>query len=755
MRAYFNKIRLRFGLILLAIVAAIEVFLLTLPLTRYFSYEYAAANAVLLYIAFGLYLTAFLKKRNIEKLGVGFREIIYTGLIFLLLPAVLGIGNSLLFVDCPFCDGILFYLIITVPAMVVACAAALFSFYLSNKYAYVIFLLSVLFFTVVSVLDIYLFPQVFVYNPVIGYLPGVIYDEVISIDETLLLYRLIILLTSALFIGVISARLKANKGAKWKPVLLFLLMFISSYIVYPFFGFINPYYTLREGLPVHYESEHFLFYFPANTTIEEKGYFELLHEYYYRELSDFFETSPDEKTEVFVFRDADQKEALYGARSVDMARLWDNAVFLTIDSYYGTIKHELAHIFSAGFGEGPFAGPDMLNPAMLEGLAVAASPFYGEYPVRYLSAAARKFGTYVPLERLFSGLHFFGSVSSVSYVQSGAFIEFLIERYGIEKMKLLYCDIDFQKYYGQDINALEGEFTAYLDSIPVNDRDSVLVNHYFEGSPLIEKSCPRYTASIKKEAYKYLGEGDYDEAFRLFDEAKEYSDDYGVRYGKILCYEGKEEFDSALAEAELLLEMYENSPYQASLMITYADLLVLNSDFERGEEVYRRVEKMQPGRYYRYIAAARCVLLENERLDKHYLTGSTIDRYSILKEINKDTLYFKTVPALISHSENLGESYPIFIENIPREFIDTSYYGVYAALKTAEYSLRHLDLKRAAEYSQFAVRYSKESTLKEISVMFSEMVTSVKNNLIKLTYCSVIANLFIERRRNEKVWQSG
>ena len=74
--------------------------------------------------------------------------------------------------------------------------------------------------------------------------------------------------------------------------------------------------------------------------------------------------------------------------------------------------------------------------------------------IDYVAAFAKKNGYGFPVTELFSGFDFFGRASSISYVYSGAFVKFLLEKIGSEKLKMIYGNLDFENVYGKDLSSL-------------------------------------------------------------------------------------------------------------------------------------------------------------------------------------------------------------------------------------------------------------------------------------------------------------
>ncbi len=64
------------------------------------------------------------------------------------------------------------------------------------------------------------------------------------------------------------------------------------------------------------------------------------------------ETKPSKKINVYLFNDREQKKILFGAGNADVAKPWQNSIYISADSWQEYLKHELVHIFTAEFGVG-------------------------------------------------------------------------------------------------------------------------------------------------------------------------------------------------------------------------------------------------------------------------------------------------------------------------------------------------------------------------------------------------------------------
>ena len=176
-------------IVYLIIIGVINLFLQTLPLTNVFGYEFSALNALLLSFLSGLLSISYLKslvkenqKFNVENFISALRWMIF-------LPFAISIVNSIIFGFCSFTDGLMFYIVITFPSVIIGSAIGSAIFVLIKKLKVISFVILYLLILLIPILEIYFNPQIYLYNPLFAFFPGTIYDEGLSVDLKITLYR--------------------------------------------------------------------------------------------------------------------------------------------------------------------------------------------------------------------------------------------------------------------------------------------------------------------------------------------------------------------------------------------------------------------------------------------------------------------------------------------------------------------------------------------------------------------------------------
>jgi len=148
----------------------------------------------------------------------------------------------------------------------------------------------------------------------------------------------------------------------------------------------------------------------------------------------------------------------------------------TVHTIWPIDNHEVIHVYSALFGS-PVA---LFN----EGLAVAhqTDPARGDLTPRWngvdlhdWAKTFRRQGALVPLDRLLASADFRRVDPNVTYPESGSFVRFVLERYGLDRVKQFFrtgspsdppesVRQQFQTVYGRSIADVEHDWWAMIDA---------------------------------------------------------------------------------------------------------------------------------------------------------------------------------------------------------------------------------------------------------------------------------------------------
>ncbi len=321
---FLNLIRKNHYLpVYLFIIISANIYLQFIPLTKYFSFEFSFVNAILLSFLSGIYLILVYKKFNEGNKKLLFKKLSLAYILFLLLPALISIVHSFFASNCPIIHGISFYLVITFPSVIVGATLGIISANIYKHFQLLIFVLLFLIILSIPLFEFYINPQIYFYNPIFAFFPGTIYDENVSLNLQLVIYRLI----NIIFFGTIFFIYFRNNilSSKFKRVtFLTSLILISVAFVYfsSDFNFSTSFSKLNRELNNNVETQHFIIHFPPQIDVDLKKSLCLTHEYYYSQLEKYLRLKEKVKINSYIFDSNEEKKKLIGTSNADISKPW-------------------------------------------------------------------------------------------------------------------------------------------------------------------------------------------------------------------------------------------------------------------------------------------------------------------------------------------------------------------------------------------------------------------------------------------------
>lgn len=685
------------------ILLLVNLALLKLPLTNVFGYEFSVINSLLIVLLSGIY-TIYFFESNFSKKNINFISELLKSLIpLLIIPFSVSVINSVFSGFCSFTDGLLFYIVITCPSIIIGISLGLISVLIVNRFRSVLLFMLCFGILMIIAYEIYFNPQVYVFNPLIGFSPGTIYDEGISVPGKLILYRFL----NLLFFGWIILAIVRLKKDKKKRLIFFtvkvLFIPVAFFLLSPYLGFSTTFGSLSSALSKSVITEHFVIHFDKRISKEKIKMLTLNHEYYYQELENYFEVKLDDKIHSFIFYDNDQKKELFGSRNADVAKPWLNQIYISIGNWEHTLKHELAHCFSAEFGAGILKLASGLNPLLIEGIAEAADGNYDDNSLHFMAALAYNSGYDVDMNYLLSKFGFYSKASSISYIFAGSFIQYLIDNYGISRFKEYYLTGDFPKSYGLNLNNTLKEYSLFLTNSDYSFTEHQ-AHYYFGRRSLFQKICPRAISEQLDDGWEQLSEYDFIGAQLSFASVLIKTDNYAALMGLIRTYEKQDSPFEAVKLLKSKIEFYESTSYYYNLELALADLFAKLDNFKSADSLYKVIVKQQPNRRLNYIANTRKELVKKD-LIKKYLKGSNYDKYYILQKLKGKSIKYWSIPVMIYLSKLLDEGYDLFIEKLDKKFRVNNYSSSYAGFVISKYMLASNDFINAKKMAGLSLRY--------------------------------------------------
>ncbi len=389
-----------------------------------------------------------------------------------------------------------------------------------------------------SLLHFYTAPAVFSYNPFAGYVPGNIYDESIDLRGPFYwarLFQLSLLMSIAgvlvLWLDTQTLRLRRARGPnlmRWRTMLITSASVLLTMVLHHnsgTLGFSVDVEDVRAALPGKFESEHFIIHYPATPGMAEQ--IEVIardHEFRRAQLVRDLGVDPAGKITSFYFASPDQKHELMGARNVYMAKPWRHEIYLNHQEFpHQVLRHEIAHVMAGNFGDpifevsaGRFLGvPVFFNVGMIEGIAVAS-----DWPDHFNKAltphqsvkAMQALGMRQPVERLFS-TGFLSLSSAHSYTLAGSYLRFLLDRYGIAKLRTLYANGgDFQAAYGVAQSELTAGWREAIANTQLPEGAPQIIRERFRRKAIFDRPCPHAIARARDAMTEHVARGDIEQA---------------------------------------------------------------------------------------------------------------------------------------------------------------------------------------------------------------------------------------------------
>jgi hypothetical protein len=382
-------------------------------------------------------------------------------------------------------------------------------------------------FTATGLWRFYSEPPVFSYNALIGFFPGNLYDEDIRLDGALYWSRLEQLATVIALLGAATVLLDAPslhvrlRGRRHRPAPVALFAAVPAALLAlalrwnsAGLGYAIDAEDIWAELGGTYRTAHFVIHFDKREDIAaDIALHAADHELRLAQVCRTLGVAPEAVGTIhsYVFRDAEQKGRLMGARRVEMAKPWRREIYLTYEEFpHDSLRHEIAHVVAGTFGSAWFdvsarsvAGlPLFFNPGLIEGVAVAADwPGSSRSLTPHQSMRAMEELGFAPRADEVLSARFLTLSSARSYTAAGSFMRFLLERYGAAPLKRLYASGgDFQAAYGQSQATLVAAWREMLRDIDVPASDLEAARERFRQRGVFQRPCPHANAARLRKA---------------------------------------------------------------------------------------------------------------------------------------------------------------------------------------------------------------------------------------------------------------
>jgi len=510
----------------LFLLLAVSLLCTQIPLFNYLGYEFSAVIALLASFLAGLLtISMWRKSEGTYKGNVVSFSLRSSGVLVLslVIPLMIISANAFFIKNCSFSDGIVLFLLVPVPAVFFAHSLAVLLSVTLNGWRKTWFVLLWLLLLMHIVYVTLMSPQIFAFNPLIGFFPGLTYDETLNAVPRLLLYRAgtLAVAVSLVLLAVLVQQRRARRrsegvvprSSRTRVILMLALVAFSSvlYFLSDRLGLSSSDGFIRHKLGGEIETEHFVIVYPDSMLKGVRlSQIVQLHEFYLNELSRALRLHSRMKIHSFLYASAEQKGRLVGAAHTDIAKPWLWQIHVNLSDVDASLEHELTHVVAGEFGV-PFIRVGV-NSGLIEGLATAVEgERYGENLDR-LSAMIFAVGLRPDMESLFSFSGFLRVQPDVSYTLAGSFCRFLIEQYGLQRLKMVYRSGNFTYLYGRNLSRLLLGWRRSLDRYKLTDADLEKAAYLFKRPSIFGKECARVIANLNAQTREFYNGKRYQEA---------------------------------------------------------------------------------------------------------------------------------------------------------------------------------------------------------------------------------------------------
>ncbi|MFH1434137.1 MAG: hypothetical protein ABIJ56_00335, partial [Pseudomonadota bacterium] len=513
----------------LVVVGGLSLFCVTRKLSARPGYESSLILSPFIALMAGIAAIGIVRKMGLGQAGAFQRAPVSAALSCALLTAlclVLLAAGGVLRGLCDFSDGLAFFMI---GPLCCAAAASCIGFMIAAVFgraaaAYGTWALVVLGSLFVDFLEFYATPKVNVYDHLLGYFAGPLWDEAVRVDSRLWLFRGItfsVLACAMLFFftgfdrGSVSFSLKRALSS-WRgrfSALLLAAVIAGCCLVQAHAGISGSRRHIESRLAQVVQAGDTLIFLPSHVSGREAAW--LRQDVMFREwqLTKFFGERPRGVMRLYFFESADMMKKYTGAGPTSVSKPWLGEAYMVYRRPpHGPIKHELAHLYSALWGSGPLRLAGKLwgmasNPVLIEGTAVAAD-WDGDPAAPHAACAAGMRAGLLKTWDPFSSRGFFDVSSGLSYEASGSFVRFVRDTWGTGALAKWYGGMDFEDAAGVSEKQAAAKWRAFITGMDVAPQLVSDVKRRYAAPSIFDRTCPHAVANLYERAGQCEGRGD-------------------------------------------------------------------------------------------------------------------------------------------------------------------------------------------------------------------------------------------------------
>lgn len=517
----------RGGRVLLGALAVTALVCAFVPLADHLGFEFAAALTIVMALVAPAAGAAaarleFQRGTSADPLRAGLAAALFA-VLALALPTVLILLNGLRRPVCDVGDGALWLLLLPLPTALLAAPLGTLARWRTStsKGAAMLVGAIVVASLVAGLKSIYDGPAFFLFDHFLGYFPGPLYDELVPVSPALLSFRALTIGWALLVLVACAAhRRPSSTTSLVATVLLASALVITSLVGGTRLGFTSTDSHVAQvlggtrevdGIEIHHPAE-----WPSKTTDR------FVRDVAFRaaQVREALGVEPKGPVRVWVYRSAEEKRRLTGAGATSFAKPWRREIHIHSAGYpHPVLRHELVHAYSGDLAGGPFGTPGGLipNSALIEGFAVAFDVEDDGLTLSQWARAMRELGLAPDVTALLGSTGFYAAAPARAYTYAGAFLRFLEQKFGREKVLSVYANGDLSAL-GVPAEIVAA-FEQHLDAIEVGDRERTTAERRFIRPSVFRRNCAREVSAITQQARDSARRGDRTTALAHYERA--------------------------------------------------------------------------------------------------------------------------------------------------------------------------------------------------------------------------------------------
>ncbi|WP_420457456.1 hypothetical protein [Rubrivirga sp.] len=378
--------------------------------------------------------------------------------------------------------------------------------------------------------DLLVHPQLFTYSSVFGGVLGPIYDEELAIRPGLFAAKAQTLLWAVALVAVGRAARGGGRRAVRLGAAALAGVVVSVVAGQPL-GIVQTERGIQRVLSARVDLGPVVLHLAPDTPVPERARLASEALFRFETLSARLGVRPPVPVAVYLYPDADTKAALIGSRETSVVPVWlpTPQVHMLADEVERSLGHELVHVLAREVGMPVVKASPAVG--LVEGLAVALEPPDGLPDATALVVAGRVLedgagGLGDPADavrRTMSPGGFWTARAGVAYTANGAFVAWLLDRFGAEPLRRAYRTGRFEPAYGRSLASLADAWAADLAQIPVDPEAVAVARWLFSRPSLFEARCPHHLpayARLTRDGAQAWDDGDVAAAARAFRAAR-------------------------------------------------------------------------------------------------------------------------------------------------------------------------------------------------------------------------------------------